>query len=122
SYQVASRDHHTEAGSSARVSDQTGLALLRAFGRPDDEAGRSLVTSLVAVLIRGSFYAEQVPRGLSRRPLVEGTAQLFHRVLVGPIEGVNVVRTGRSRRRRLAVPVPEAPLEGHDLRPRGERT
>ncbi|HET9610706.1 MAG TPA: TetR/AcrR family transcriptional regulator, partial [Acidimicrobiales bacterium] len=120
--QVASRDHRTEARSSTTVSDRTGVALLRAFGAPDDEANRRLMTGLVAVLIRCSFYAEQAPRGMSRRPLVEGVAQLFHRIFEGPIEGVNVVRSGPARRRRVAVDVPEPTLDDRALRPRGERT
>lgn len=122
SFQVASRDHRTEARSSTTVSERTGLALLRAFGAPDDEANRHLMTGLVAVLIRCSFYAEQAPRGMSRRPLVESVAQLLHRIFVGPVEGVNVVRSGPARRRRVAVEVPEPPLDDHALRPRGERT
>ncbi len=122
SFQVASRDHRTEARSSTTVSDRTGVALLRAFGAPDDEANRRLMTGLVAVLIRCSFYAEQAPRGMSRRPLVEGVAQLFHRIFEGPIEGVNVVRSGPARRRRVAVDVPEPTLDDRALRPRGERT
>ena len=122
SFQVASRDHRTEARSSTTVSERTGLALLRAFGAPDDQANRHLMTGLVAVLIRCSFYAEQAPRGMSRRPLVESVAQLLHRIFVGPVEGVNVVRSGPARRRRVAVEVPEPPLDDHALRPRGERT
>ena len=122
SFQVASRDHRTEARSSTTVSERTGLALLRAFGAPDDEANRHLMTGLVAVLIRCSFYAEQAPRGMSRRPLVVSVAQLLHRIFVGPVEGVNVVRSGPARRRRVAVEVPEPPLDDHALRPRGERT
>ncbi|HEX6423362.1 MAG TPA: TetR/AcrR family transcriptional regulator [Acidimicrobiales bacterium] len=122
SFQVASRDHRTEARSSTTISDRTGVALLGAFGAQDDEANRHLMAGLVAVLIRCSFYAEQAPRGMSRRPLVKGVAQLFHRIFAGPIEGVNVVRSGAARRRRVAVDVPEPTLEDRVLRPRGERT
>ncbi|HEX6417546.1 MAG TPA: TetR/AcrR family transcriptional regulator [Acidimicrobiales bacterium] len=122
SYQVASRDHRAEARGSTSIGDRTGAALLRAFGEPDDEAGRRLITSLVAVLIRCSFYAEQAPRGMSRRPLAEGTAQLFHRVFAGPIDGVNVVRDRPGWRRGVAVAAPAPSLDGRALRPRGERT
>jgi AcrR family transcriptional regulator len=121
-YQAATRGHEPEARASADVSDRTGLALLRAFGAPETAGNTRLITSLVAVLIRVSFFAEQTPSGMTRDPLVEGVAQLVHRVFEGPIEGVNVVRSGPSRTRRVAVAMPEpAPVE-RDLRPRGEKT
>jgi AcrR family transcriptional regulator len=121
-YQAATRDHEPEARGSADVSDRTGLALLRAFGVPETAANTRLITALVAVIIRVSFYAEQTPSGMTRDPLVEGVAQLLHRVLEGPIEGVNVVHSGPSRKRRVAVAMPELAPDGRDLRPRGEKT
>lgn len=122
SFQAASRDHPPEARRSATVSDRTGRALLRAFGVPDDAASRRLVTGLIAVIIRCSFYAEQAPTGLDRRPLVHGLAALVHRILAGPIDGVNVVRTGPKRRRSPAVAAPEPAGTARALRPRGEQT
>jgi AcrR family transcriptional regulator len=121
-YQAATRDHEPEAQGSASVSDRTGLALLRAFGVPESPANTRLITALVAVIIRVSFYAEQTPSGMTRDPLVEGVAQLLHRVLEGPIEGVNVVHSGPSRKRRVAVAMPEPAADDRDLRPRGEKT
>jgi AcrR family transcriptional regulator len=121
-YQAATRDHEPEAQGSADVSDRTGLALLRAFGVPETPANTRIITSLVAVIIRVSFYAEQTPSGMTRDPLVEGAAQLVHRVLAGPIDGVNVVHSGPSRKRRVAVAMPEPAADDRDLRPRGEKT
>lgn len=120
-FQAASRDHRTEVRRSGDISQRTGLALLKAFEAPDDQANRHLITGLVAMLIRCSFYAEQAPRGMPRRPLVRGVAQLFHRVFEGPIDGVNVVRSGPAPR-RITVTAHEPADDAHPLRPRGEAT
>ena len=122
SFQAASRGHEPQARSSSGIADRTGTALLRGFGAPEDRANATLVTGVVAVLIRCSFYAEQAPGGTSRQPLVEGLARLVHRVFAGPIEGVNVVRSGTLRRRRVAIAAPEPKPDDRPLRPRGEKT
>jgi AcrR family transcriptional regulator len=122
SFQAASRDHQPEARSSSGVADRTAAALLRAFDAPDTPASATLVNNLVSVLIRCSFYAEQAPADTSARPLVEGVAQLLHRTLEGPIEGVNVVRSGRRRRRGAAAAAPEPSGGDRPLRARGEKT
>jgi AcrR family transcriptional regulator len=120
-FQAASRGHRPEARSSTDISQRTGLALLKAFEAPDDAANRRLITGLVAVLIRCSYYAEQAPRGMTRRPLVRGVAQLLHRVFEGPIEGVNVVRSGPEPQ-RIRVTAHEPTADARPLRPRGEAT
>ncbi len=122
SFQAASRDHEPQARSSSTVSDRTGIALLRAFGAAEDGPNGRLITSLVAVLIRCSFYAEQTPGDMSPQPLVDGVAQLLHRIFEGPIDGVNVHRSGPARRRRVAVAAPRASDDGRPRRPRGEQT
>jgi AcrR family transcriptional regulator len=121
-YQAAARGHEPEARRSAGVSDRTGIAILRAFGVPETAANTRLITSLVAVIIRISFYAEQTPSGMSRQPLVEGAALLVHRVVAGPVEGVNVHRSAAGHQRRVAVAMPEPLPADRDLRPRGEKT
>ena len=122
SFQAASRDRRPEARRSGAVSDRTGLAILRAFGLEADARNGTLVTGLVAVLIRCSFYAEQTPGTMSRQPLVDGVALLFHRVFAGPIDGVNVERSGPRRRRKVAVAAPAPAADDRALRPRGEKT
>ena len=121
-FPAASRDHQSQLRDSSAVSDRTGQALLRAFGVDEGAASKRLTATLVAVLIRCSFFAEHTPRGMSREPLVVGLARMFHRVLAGPVEGVNVNHGRRARRRRVEIAAPE-PADGHrPLRPRGERT
>jgi AcrR family transcriptional regulator len=122
SFQAASREDEPQARSSSAVSDRTGLALLRAFGARQDAANGRLITSLVAVLIRCSFYAEQTPGTMSAQPLVDGLAQVLHRIFHGPLDGVNVVRGRPGRRRRIAVSAPELSDGDRRLRPRGEQT
>ena len=122
SFQAASRDDEPQARRSSAVSDRTGLALLRAFGVKQDATNGRLITSLVAVLIRCSFYAEQAPGTISTQPLVEGLAQVLHRIFHGPIDGVNVQRGRPGRRRRIAVSAPERSDGDRPLRPRGEQT
>ena len=122
SFQAASRGHQPEARRSGTISDRTGLALLGAFGLEADRANGTLVTGLVAVLIRCSFYAEQAPGDMSREPLVKGVATVLHRVLAGPVDGVNVRRRRSARRRQPAVAAPEALDGDRAMRPRGEKT
>ncbi len=123
SFQAASRDRPSPARRSSDVADQTGEALLAAFGVDETPRTAALANNLVSVLVRCSFYAEQVPEGTSAQPLVAGVAQLFHRVLAGPVEGVNVVRTGRRRgHREPAVAAPEPGLDDRPPRSRGEDT
>jgi AcrR family transcriptional regulator len=113
------RDTVTRSGS---IAGYTAKRLMGAFGLARTAANQRLVSSLVGVLIRCSFYAEAAPAGMSRRPLVLGLARLFHRVLAGPVEGVNFKRgrtTGR-RRIRIVTPVESDGVTG--LRARGERT
>ncbi|MDP1805319.1 MAG: TetR/AcrR family transcriptional regulator, partial [Acidimicrobiales bacterium] len=107
---------------SGTISDRTGLALLDAFGLPANRANGTLITGLVAVLIRCSFYAEQTPGDMSREPLVKGVAHLLHRVLAGPVDGVNVRRRASTRRRQAAVAAPEGTDGDRVMRPRGEKT
>jgi AcrR family transcriptional regulator len=122
SYQAAARGHEPEARDAGSVSDRTGQALLRAFGVRADARNRRLVQGVVAILIRCSFYAEQTPGGLDRQPLVDGLARTVHRIFEGPIEGVNVLRAEPSRRRGVAIALPELPDDGRSTRARGERT
>jgi AcrR family transcriptional regulator len=75
------------------------------------------------VLIRCSFYAESMAAGaLARQPLVDGLADLLHRLFEGPVEGVNLVRRGKAHRALPAVAAP-VPADGdRPLRARGEKT
>ncbi|MFZ6003399.1 MAG: TetR/AcrR family transcriptional regulator [Actinomycetota bacterium] len=123
-FQAASRDHLPLARGSSTISERFGKALLSGFGVDGSAADASVATAVVAVLIRCSFYWESVAGALSRERMVDALAQIVHRLFAGPIDGVNVVRTGPARRRPREAPIPEAPtaVHGRALRPRGERT
>ena len=122
SFQIASRDHERRRTGSSGISDRTGTALLRAFGVEGDARQATVVTGLVAALIRCSFFAEHTVSPSSKQPLVDSLAAILHRVFHGPLEGVNLERTGSPR----AVPgdpdPPEATSAPRPMRRRGEQT
>ena len=120
SFPAASRSDGSRATGSGSISDSTGRSLLKAFGVERTRANERVVTNLVAVLIRCSFYAEHAPAGMSRTPMVIGLAHVFHRSLAGPIDGVNIVRGRPSKRRRVKVVAPVVPEPTTPLRSRGE--
>lgn len=104
------------------IADHSARRLVDAFGRPRSEEDLRLASSLVAVLIRCSLYAEAAPKDMSRRPLVRGVAELIHRVLAGPLEEVNLRRGRASGRRRVRIVAPVAPAATDGLHSRGEAT
>ena len=122
SFQAATREEVPQARDASSVSDRTGQALLRAFGVRADARNRRLVQSVVAILIRCSFYAEQAPGGMDRQPLVKGLGRTIHRIFEGPLEGVNVLRSEPSRRRGPAIALPVLPDGDRSMQARGERT
>lgn len=129
-FQAASRDHEPLARGSSTISERLGEALLRAFGVDKRRrANRVLATGVVAVLIRCSFYSEGMAGTVSRERLIEGLAEMVHRLFAGPIDGVNLQRTKparrRSRRATNPAPPPLSPPEldhGRTLRARGQQT
>ena len=57
---------------SGGIADRTGVAVLRAFGLEPTPARAALVNNLISVLIRCSFYAEQIPADSSAQPWSKG--------------------------------------------------
>lgn len=122
SFQAAARQTGTDARASEGIATRTGRALLQAFGLPETARNETLVNNLFSVLIRCSFYAEQAPADVSPQPFVEAVAQLFHRILAGPVDGVNVLDRDPGRVRRVEPLAPEAPVGDTARRARGEKT
>jgi len=123
-FQAASRDHQHLAKGSSGISDRLGEALLGAFasGRRAP-ADNTMATGMVAVLIRCSFYRQEMAGTVPRQDLVGSLAQLVHRSFLRPIDGVNVTRRRATRSRHRSVPALEPPPDdGRPLRPRGEKT
>jgi AcrR family transcriptional regulator len=121
SFQAASRDQPITGRSSVSISEQLATALLRAFGL--DASRRENVVlgeGVVAVVIRCSFYWENMQTVASRKSFVRAVALFVHRLFAGPIEKVNVDRSVKAAK----VDVPAAPHVAHarDPRPRGEKT
>ena len=121
SFQAASRDHPVTGRSSVSISEQLSAALLEAFGLDASRRENLLLgEGVVAVLIRCSFYWENMQAGAARSDFVRAVALFVHRLFAGPIVGVNVDRSVRPAK----VGVPPAPHVAHarDTRPRGEKT
>jgi AcrR family transcriptional regulator len=121
SFQIATRDHERRRKGSSGISGRTGSALLRAFG-VEGERDTTVVTGLVAALIRCSFYVEHTSSAMDKQPLVESFAALLHRVFHGPLEGVNLERTASSRRTKPDPALPETTVDTRPMRRRGEQT
>lgn len=121
-YPDATRTGMGDRARPAATADRTAMSMIRAVGGAPSAANRRVAGSLVAVLIRCSFYAEVAPAGMSPRPLALGLARLFHRVLAGPVEGVNFNRGRSTGRRRVKIVAPVVPAAPSGLRARGERT
>jgi AcrR family transcriptional regulator len=128
-FQTAARSAGTLTKGSRTVSDRLGDALIDAFGpRRRSKRRDRLANAIVAVLIRCNFYRYSQPGALDRTRFNEGLALIVHRLLAGPVEGVNVdvvkVEPRRRRRKRPAgAPEPlGADRDDRALRPRGEKT
>jgi AcrR family transcriptional regulator len=121
SFQAASRDQPITGRSSVSISEQLATRLLRAFGIDATQRDNLVLgEGVVAVVIRCSFYWENMQTVASRKSFVHAVALFVHRLFAGPIENVNV-----DRRARVAkVDVPPAPhvARARDVRPRGEKT
>jgi len=118
----ATRGQRDTVARTGPIADYSARRLLDAFGLARTTPNQRLAASLMAVLIRCSFYASLTPKELSSRPLVQGVARLFHRVLGEPVEGVNYKRGRTSGRRRVRIVEPVAPAPTDGLRARGEKT
>ncbi|MFL6206690.1 MAG: TetR/AcrR family transcriptional regulator [Acidimicrobiales bacterium] len=121
-FQAASRDHEPMVQGSSGISGRLGADLLGAFGiEGRSRRNATLAASVVAVLIRCSFYWRSLEATVDHDRLVTGLAQLVHRLLAGPIEGVNVHRRDIVDRDVPEVPVPDGNADA-TLRPRGQKT
>jgi AcrR family transcriptional regulator len=121
SFQAASREQPMTSRDSVSISEQMATALLRAFGLDATKRENLLLgEGVVAVVIRCSFYWENMDTVASRRAFVHAVALFVHRLFAGPIEGVNVDRSVKAAK----VDVPHAPRvsRARDTRPRGEKT
>jgi AcrR family transcriptional regulator len=123
SFQIASRDHERRRTGSSGISDRTGSALLRAFGRASGGTQDAIVArGLVAALIRCSFFAEHTSAARNKQPLVESIAALMHRVFHGPLEGVNLERTASRPQMSPDPEPPETTATTRPMRRRGQLT
>ena len=123
-FQAAIRNQEPIARGSRSISDRLGRELIRraGSGHPELEVDR-LASTLVTMLIRTNFYWRGFGDGLSRERFVDGLAHTVHRLLMGPITGVNVgTRAGSVRPGPRGWPETPDGAPDRTLRPRGQRT
>jgi AcrR family transcriptional regulator len=125
-FPAARRDHVPFAAGSKVISERLGQSLIRRVEGDHRELGvDSLATGIVTMVTRCNFYwhSRVAPASLSRDQFIDGLARLIHRVLVGPIPGVNAsdgqseIEDTRVRRWPAAKSTPRRALG-----PSGERT
>jgi AcrR family transcriptional regulator len=122
-FQAAIRDHEPLARGSSSISDRLGDALLKGAAGSSEPATHHLATGVVAVLVRVNFFRHSDPTALDIDRFVDSLSVIVHRLLAGPIDGVNIRPTGaRPPRRRAPLSAVPAVEPGRELRPRGRRT
>jgi AcrR family transcriptional regulator len=124
-FSEAMRDDTTLASGSASISAWLGQALTGSVDAPEgaldaDELGHTLVT----MIVRCNLFRRASKGALDIDRFTDGLAQLVHRVLLGPIPGVNMAELVPASLPLAPEPsvVPESPrpVSERNLRPQGE--
>ncbi|HEU5085743.1 MAG TPA: TetR/AcrR family transcriptional regulator [Acidimicrobiales bacterium] len=124
-YQAAARERRPDVKDTRSIGNRVGAALVAAAGSGHPELDRpALTNTMVAVVMRTITYWQIGLGQLGRRRFVGGLAQTIHRILHGPVDGVNVgPATKAPPKREPRWPVfPGTPEHDPALRPRGRRT
>ena len=125
SFQSAIRDQSATIKAPRTISERFGEAFLDSVGEdhPDLEV-ESLATTTVTVVLRAIHYWGLGLGQLERPRFVDGLAQTLHRLLHGPIAGVNVSPTSAppTKRKPKWPSFPGAVDAEQELRPRGLKT
>lgn len=122
---AAMREHTPITTGSRGISEHIGKAIIRNMGkgRPELEI-QSLAITTVTTILRSIHYWRIGVGQLPRARFVDGLAQTLHRVLHGPIEGVNMGPVIEPP----TTPVPHWPVfpgmaePAQPLRARGQKT
>lgn len=124
-YQAAARERRPDVKDTRGIGNRVGAALVTAAGADHPELDLpALTTTTVAVVMRTTSYWQLGIGQLGRRRFVAALAQTIHRVLHGPVPGVNVgPATQAPPKRQPRWPAfPGTPEHDATLRPRGRRT
>lgn len=125
SFQAAAREPTPSARSSQGINQRIGDNLIRSVGgdHPELET-KYLAGAMATMLIRTIHYWRLGLGQLPRRRFVEGLTRTAHRLLHGPVEGVNLGAVVKPPRKR-APKWPQFPGTNgrhRGLGPRGQRT
>lgn len=125
SFQAAAREASPAARSSRSVNQRIGDNLIRSVGgeHPELEV-QALAGATATMLLRTIHYWRLGLGQLPRKRFVAGLTQTAHRLLHGPIKGVNIGPVMKPPARR-APKWPEFPGTNDEethLRPRGQKT
>lgn len=121
-FQAALRDQPPGGLDHGRIGTNLGTAVLASADVGDHPP--ALANVVAGVAMRSIYYWRLGIGGVSRPRFVDGVARTLHRVLHGPIAGVNVVDTTRPPSRRPPR-WPEPPTDdanGLPTRARGRQT
>lgn len=123
-FQAAARDRRPDRTTFRGIGGRVGTALIESADPAGDRLDLpALPNTVVGVLLRSIHYWHRGLGGVPRRRFVSGLARTTHRLLHGPIDGVNVTsKAGAPSRRRPGWPeFPDVPRNGAS-RARGRRT
>lgn len=123
-FQAATRDRRPDRTTFRGIGGRVGHALIASAGPPRPQLHLpALPNATVGVLLRSIHYWHRGLGELPRQRFVTGLARTAHRLLHGPIDGVNLTETvGALPRRRPEWPAfADLPRNGA-ARPRGQRT
>ncbi len=125
-YPSAVRERTRTSTAARGVSDRIGRRLLPAPKRGTSEALKTYETSVslvLPVLLRSTHYWLTGLGQISRTRFVESSARTLHRLQHGPIEGVNLGKTGKPLpKENLAWPVLPSVKDELVMRSRGKET
>ncbi|CAB4365492.1 MAG: TetR family transcriptional regulator [Actinobacteria bacterium] len=120
-YQTASRQDDELAQGSRAFGDRISTAVLTSFGsRHKGPRAVAIAYGIVGVITQSGGISDRVLSARSHDRLVRGIALFIHRVICGPIVGVNLPSPTHVRVTRSPGDVVPAPSRA--LRPRGVAT
>ncbi len=99
-FQGATRDEATTRRTSRGISRRMGEAILDSLGPPPGLAVDALASVVTTIVLRSELYWQSGLTRLPRERFLDGLARTLHRLLHGPVAGVNVVPAVDSVRKR----------------------
>ncbi|MDZ7676269.1 MAG: TetR/AcrR family transcriptional regulator [Acidimicrobiales bacterium] len=123
-FQAAVRDRVPDGPEFRRIGARVGEAVIASGGEGPEPAVTALTNTTTGVVLRSIFYWHVGVGGLSRPRLETGLARMVHRLLHGPVPGVNVDPVTKAPRRRPPKwpEFPETATAHLPTRERGRRT